>query len=210
VREDDKMALLFTPAFGSVDGASPHRPDPGYIAAYPPGVRENGGQYTHGALWLAMAFARRGDGDRAVRLLEMLSPVEHARTPQDVARYRVEPYAVAADVYALPGHVGRGGWTWYTGSAGWMYRVWVEEVLGFRLRGDTLTLDPVIPTTWEGFTLRYRHRAAEYHIRVENPARVSRGVASVTLDGRPLPDATIPLSDDHATHTIVVRLGPPS
>ncbi|MGH2367239.1 MAG: GH36-type glycosyl hydrolase domain-containing protein, partial [Chloroflexota bacterium] len=137
VREEDGLILLFTPPFEH------SAQNPGYIKGYPPGVRENGGQYTHGALWLAMAFARRGQGNRAVELLRLLNPVEHARTPEDVDRYKVEPYVVAADVYNLAGHVGRGGWTWYTGSSGWMYRVWLEEVLGFKLRGDRLTLDPV-------------------------------------------------------------------
>ena len=124
VREKEKLVLLFTPPF---DKSSPH---PGYIMGYPPGVRENGGQYTHAALWVAMAFARLGDGDRAVKLLQMLNPIEHSRTPEDYAVYRTEPYVVAADVYSLESQMGRGGWTWYTGSAAWMYRVWLEEVLG--------------------------------------------------------------------------------
>ena len=126
IRKKEKLVLLFTPPF---DHSRPH---PGYIMGYPPGVRENGGQYTHAALWVAMAFARMGDGERAVEVLQMLNPIEHARTPEDCAVYRTEPYAVAADVYSLESQPGRGGWTWYTGSAGWMYRVWLEEVLGLQ------------------------------------------------------------------------------
>ena len=137
----------------------------------------------------------------------MLNPVEHARTPEDVERYKVEPYVVAADVYALEGQVGRGGWTWYTGSAGWMYRVWIEEVLGFKLRGSRLTIDPVIPSDWEGFTMRYRHGSAEYRIRVENPDGVNRGVAWVEVDGERLTEEAIDLRDDGAVHEVTFRLG---
>ena len=131
--------MLFTPPFDKTTA------DIGYIKGYPPGVRENGGQYTHAATWVPMAFARVGDGDKAVRLLRMLNPIEHAREDEDRERYKVEPYVMAGDVYSLAGHVGRGGWTWYTGAAAWTYRVWLEEVLGFRRRGDTLTINPIIP-----------------------------------------------------------------
>jgi cyclic beta-1,2-glucan synthetase len=211
VRDDDQLVLLFTPPFGSLPpDAAQEMPNPGYIAGYPPGVRENGGQYTHGALWLALAFARRGDGDRAGRLLKMLNPVEHARTPEEAGRYKVEPYVVPADIYALEGSVGQGGWTWYTGSAGWMYRIWVEEVLGFKLRGKSLIPDPVIPSWWDGFTLRYRFGITEYEIVVENPDHVSRGVAELWLDGGPVPVPAIILQDDGRDHRIVVRLGHPT
>ena len=201
VRSADGMVLLFSPPFEK----SPV--DPGYVKGYPPGVRENGGQYTHAALWVAMAFARRGEGDKAVEVLRMLNPVEHTRTPEAVERYRVEPYVVAADVYSLEGHVGQGGWTWYTGSAGWMYRVWLEEVLGLKLRGHELHLNPVIPSTWPGFTLRYRFRSASYVIRVENPEHVVRGVAWVEVDGRRRHGLAINLKDDGVSHAVVVRLG---
>jgi cyclic beta-1,2-glucan synthetase len=201
VREQDRVILLFNPAFEHSD------PNPGYIKGYPAGVRENGGQYTHGAVWLALAFARHGDGDRAVELLRLLNPVEHAREPEDVERYKVEPYVSPADVYNLPGHVGRGGWTWYTGSSGWMYRVWLEEVLGFKLRGNALRLDPVIPTAWDGLKLRYRHGGAVYEITINNPEGISRGVVSVEADGQPVPDGEVPLADDGATHQVAVRLG---
>jgi cyclic beta-1,2-glucan synthetase len=171
-------------------------------------VRENGGQYTHAAVWLAMAFARLGDGDRAVELLRLLNPVEHSRDPAGAERYRVEPYVLAADVYATGGRSGQGGWTWYTGSAAWMYRAWVEEVCGLRRRGPLLHVDPCIPSGWEEFRMHYRHGSSEYEIHVLNPEHVSRGVARVELDGAPLPDGAIPLADDGAHHAVEVRLGP--
>ncbi|MHB1413789.1 MAG: GH36-type glycosyl hydrolase domain-containing protein [Chloroflexota bacterium] len=201
VRAADGLVLLFTPPFEKSSL------DPGYVKGYPPGVRENGGQYTHAALWVAMALARRGEGDRAVNILRLLNPVEHARTPDAVERYRVEPYVVAGDVYSLAGHVGQGGWTWYTGSAGWMYRVWLEEVLGVKLRGNMLEIDPVIPAGWPGFVLRCRLRGVSYEIRVENPEHVGHGVAWVEVDGRRQPKRAIVLVDDGRSHSAVVRLG---
>ena len=201
VRRDTGLVLLFDPPFDTME------PTPGYIRGYPPGVRENGGQYTHAAMWLAMALARRGDGRRAVEILRMLNPLEHARDVDGVWRYGVEPYAVAADVYHAPGRVGQGGWSWYTGSAAWMYRAWVEEVLGLKVRGETLRLDPVIPPEWPGFRLTYRHGEAIYEIQVENPDHATRGVVSVQLDGRPIEDGVIPLERDLVKHRLVVRLG---
>jgi cyclic beta-1,2-glucan synthetase len=201
VREADKLILLYTPPFNH------SQPHPGYIMGYPAGVRENGGQYTHAAIWVAMAFARSGDGRRAVELLRLLNPVENCRTSSDVARYGGEPYVVAADVYSLEGNVGRSGWTWYTGSSGWMYRVWLEEVLGFKLRGDTLLIDPTIPPDWPEYALRYRYHSATYEIAVENPSNVSRGVLWVEADGTRLPTPWILLSDDGKRHQIRVRLG---
>lgn len=201
VREDEKLVLLFTPPFDTSELT------PGYIKGYPPGVRENGGQYTHGALWLAIAYARKGDGERAAHLLRLMNPVEHTREPEDVQRYAVEPYVVAADVYRLPGREGRGGWTWYTGSAGWMYRAWIEEVLGLKVRDGNLTLDPVIPQAWEGFRLRYCHGEAVYEIEVENPDGVNRGVAWVEMDGRRLEEVVIPLEEAAIKHRVRVRMG---
>jgi cyclic beta-1,2-glucan synthetase len=201
VRNEDQLVLLFAPPFDRIE------PSPGYIRGYPPGVRENGGQYTHAALWLAMAFARSGDGDRAVELLRLLNPVEHAKDVYGVWRYGVEPYAVAADVYRLVGRVGQGGWTWYTGSAAWMYRAWMEEVLGIRRRGETLEIDPVIPQWWEGFSLRYRHGKAIYWIEVMNPEKVSQGVVTVQIDGRNLADNRIPLERTSIKHRVQVRMG---
>jgi cyclic beta-1,2-glucan synthetase len=201
VIEDEKLVLLFTPPFDRSEQS------PGYIQAYPPGVRENGGQYTHGALWLAMAFARLGDGDRSHSLLTMLNPIEHARKPEEVDRYVVEPYAVAADVYRLPGRVGQGGWTWYTGSAGWMYRAWIEEVLGVRVRGGTMLIDPVLPSGWDKVALRYRHGRALYEITIDNPDGLNRGVAWMDMDGRRLEGAAIPLEKALIKHRVHVRLG---
>jgi cyclic beta-1,2-glucan synthetase len=201
VRKDEGMVLLFDPPFDKME------PSPGYIRGYPPGVRENGGQYTHAAMWLAMAMARRGDGRRAVEVLRMLNPVEHARDVDGVWRYAVEPYVATADVYHASGRVGQGGWSWYTGSAAWMYRAWVEEVLGLKVRGEALRLDPVIPPEWPGFRLTYRHGEAVYEFQVENPNHATRGVVSVQLDGRVIEDGVIPLERDLVKHRVVVRMG---
>ena len=200
-REEEGLALLFTPPFDKAE------PSPGYIKGYPPGVRENGGQYTHAALWFAMALARRGDGTRAVNLLRMLNPIEHSREPEAVWRYGIEPYAVAGDVYDSPGRIGHGGWSWYTGSAAWTYRAWVEEVLGLKVRGESLRMDPVIPERWEGFHLRYRHGEAIYEIQVENPNHHARGVSWVEVDGKRMADAAIPLERGLIKHRILVRMG---
>ena len=154
-----------------------------------------------------MAFASQGDGDKAVSLLRMLNPVEHARAEQDYERYKVEPYVVAGDVYALKDHVGRGGWTWYTGAAGWIYRVWLEEVLGFKRRGDRLIIDPVIPKDWPGFRLRYRYLNSQYDISIEKPEPISHGVDLVELDGVAVSHNTIVLCDDGGSHTIRVHMG---
>jgi cellobiose phosphorylase len=178
VRSKEKLVLLFTPPF---DHSTPH---PGYIMGYPPGVRENGGQYTHGALWVAMALARMGEGRRAVEVLQMLNPIEHAHTPEDCALYRTEPYAVAGDVYSLESQPGRGGWTWYTGSAGWMYRVWLEEVLGFKLRGDRLSLEPAMPEDWPGYVLTFRFGRTEYRIEVQNGGEESNPEIRLQDDGK--------------------------
>jgi len=203
VRRNDGLVLLFTPPFDRAD------PDPGYIKGYLPGVRENGGQYTHAAIWSVLAFAALGEGDKAGELFALLNPIKHASTRVGVHRYKVEPYVVAADIYADPPHVGRGGWTWYTGSAGWMYRAGLEWILGFRLRGTMLHLDPCIPRAWQSFAITFRYHSSRYDIVVENPRGVARGVASVALDGAPLAGSgvPIPLADDSATHQVRVVLG---
>ena len=157
-----------------------------------------------------MAVAALGSGDEAVELFHLLNPINHTRTLADAERYKVEPYVVAADVYALEGQVGRGGWTWYTGSSGWLYRVWIEDVLGFKLRNDRLIVDPSIPSDWEGFTIRYRFRRTTYEIVVENPDRVCHGVAWIDLDGQGQADKVVPLVDDGGNHRVLVRLGAPS
>jgi len=202
VRRADRLVLLCAPPFDAT------ALDPGYVKSYPRGVRENGGQYTHAAIWSVMAFAALGDGDKVGELLGMLNPIERARTPAAVARYRVEPYVVAADVYAEAPHVGRGGWTWYTGSAGWMYRAGLESLLGFCVRGTRLVIDPCIPRAWPGFSITFRHRSARYEIVVENPEGVSRGVSLVELDGVPVTGfVDVVLADDGRTHRLRVVLG---
>ncbi len=203
VDRDNRLVLLFTPPF---DQASP---DPGYIKGYLPGVRENGGQYTHAAIWSVLAFAALGDGDKAGELFSLLNPINHASSRAGVYRYKVEPYVVAADIYAEPPHIGRGGWTWYTGSAGWMYRAGIEWILGFRLRGTRLFLDPCIPRAWRGFEITFRYRSARYEVVVENPRGVARGLSSLELDGAPLASDSmyIQLADDGAAHRIRVVLG---
>jgi cyclic beta-1,2-glucan synthetase len=201
VREEDGLALLFDAPFQDF------KPSPGYIQAYPPGVRENGGQYTHAAVWLAMAMARAGKGGRAVEILRMINPVERARDPDTVWRFGLEPYATAADIYHAEEYTGRGGWSWYTGSAGWMYRVWVEEILGMKIQAGRMRIDPVIPGGWDGFQIRYRYGEAVYEIRVENPEHCEHGVAAVELDGQPLPDGEILLDRSLVIHKILVRMG---
>jgi cyclic beta-1,2-glucan synthetase len=202
VRREDGLVLLFTPPFQHT------ALDPGYIKGYPPGIRENGGQYTHAAIWAAIAFAQLGDGDKATELLAMLNPIHRSSTRAGLHRYRVEPYVVSADVYAEPQHIGRGGWTWYTGSAGWMYRAALESVLGLRVRGAAIRIDPCIPKGWRDFDLVLRHGSARYEISVQNPSGVSRGVVRITLDGELRSvDDDIPLVDDAATHRVSVTLG---
>lgn len=154
-----------------------------------------------------MALARRGDGTRAVDMLRMLNPIEHTREPGAVWRYGIEPYSVAGDVYRAPGRIGHGGWSWYTGSAAWMYRAWVEEVLGLKVSGETLQMDPVIPKHWERFHLRYRHGEAIYEIQVENPERCERGVLWVEVDGKRAKDVVIPLERGLVKHRISMRMG---
>jgi cellobiose phosphorylase len=194
VKESERVVLLFTPPF---DHSTPH---PGYIMGYPPGIRENGGQYTHGSLWMAMAWARLGEGRQATRLLQFMNPVEHSRSPQDVQHYRGEPYISAADVYASPLQTGQSGWTWYTGSAAWMYRIWLEEVLGFRLRGHTLTLRPVIPANWPGFKLTYTFKATRYEISVVRTDTTPR----VEMDNKLLADGAVPLVDDGVARRVTI------
>ncbi len=204
VRPDDGLVLLFTPPFdrGPLD--------PGYIKGYPPGLRENGGQYSHAAMWAILAFTKLGDGDEAVALFELLNPIQHARTPDAVERYKVEPYVVAADVYALAPHVGRGGWTWYTGSAAWMYRAGVEGILGLRREGDTLVVEPCIPTTWPGFEASVRVGSSRYDIQVENDVGRTRPAWQVVVDGVSLSDAerTVRVALDGGTHRLVLSARP--
>jgi cyclic beta-1,2-glucan synthetase len=201
VRRSDRLILLLTPPFDK------SQPSPGYIQGYVPGVRENGGQYTHGALWTVLAFARLGDGDAAAELFALLNPVNHARTPRDVHQYRVEPYVVAADVYSQPPHTGRGGWTWYTGSAGWMYRVGIEAILGLSLHRGALAIDPCIPRHWRRYEVFFKPPRVDYHIVVENPNGVTRGVQLIEIDGREQTERLVPVMADGQRHEVRVVLG---
>lgn len=202
VRRADGLVLLLAPPFD-------HMPkDPGYIKGYVPGIRENGGQYTHAAVWTLLAFAALGDGDKAGEVFRMLNPIHHTTSRSGVQRYKVEPYVMPGDVYGEHPHVGRGGWTWYTGSAGWFYRAGIEWILGFRVRGTILSLDPCIPRNWPSYSIRFRYHSAVYKVLVENPRGVCRGVATVEFDGNAVPSpANIPLADDGKEHQVVVILG---
>jgi cyclic beta-1,2-glucan synthetase len=204
VRRDAGVIQLLSPPFDQTPL------DPGYIKGYLPGVRENGGQYTHAAIWSVMAIAHLGSGDEAVELFHMLNPVNRTRTAADVERYKVEPYVMSADVYTHPAHIGRGGWTWYTGSASWMYRLGLESILGLRRRGGWLSVAPCIPASWTGFVVRWRHGSSLYEISVRNPARRNRGVSEVSLDGVRIDERAIPLVDDGAVHRVHVTMGEPS
>jgi cyclic beta-1,2-glucan synthetase len=203
IRPEDKLALLFAPPFDQTPL------DPGYIKGYPPGIRENGGQYTHAALWSVIAFAMLGEGDKAAGLFSLLNPINHARTRADLHRYKVEPYVVSADIYAKPPHVGRGGWTWYTGSAGWMHRAGLENILGLSRHGAFMHLDPCIPKSWPHFEITIRHGATRYEISVENPQGVAKGILSAHFDETPVMERPVcfPLRDDGITHHVRVTLG---
>jgi cyclic beta-1,2-glucan synthetase len=201
IRRGHQLVLLLAPPFDRT------AQEPGYIKGYPPGVRENGGQYTHAASWVVMAMARRGSGDEAVELFHMLNPLNHTRTREGVERYKAEPYVVAGDVCAHVEHAGRAGWSWYTGSAGWMYRTGLESILGFERRGSSLRIDPCISSSWPEYTIVWRFGRTRYVITVTNPDRVCRGVAEATLDGKLVDAKSIPLVDDGGTHRISAVLG---
>jgi cyclic beta-1,2-glucan synthetase len=203
VRRDPRLVLLLTPPFDRMAH------DPGYIKGYVPGVRENGGQYTHAAIWTLIALARLGMGDEAMELFHLINPINHMRSPEGVERYRTEPYAVAADVYAHPMHAGRGGWTWYTGSAGWMYQAALQAMLGLRRQGATFSVDPCIPTMWPEYLIEWTIQGTRYRIVVENPDHRSRGVGAARLDGVAVDAAAIPLLTDGAEHEVRVTLGAP-
>jgi cyclic beta-1,2-glucan synthetase len=196
VRRDHALVQLLDPPFDKSNL------DPGYIKGYVPGVRENGGQYTHAAVWAAMAFAALGDSRRAWELFAMINPVNHAQSPEAIATYKVEPYVVAADVYALSPHTGRGGWTWYTGSAGWTYRLILESLLGLRLEVDKLRIAPCLPADWKQYKVHYRYRETVYHIVVSQTKSETR----VIVDGVQQPDNAISLVDDRQNHSAEVRI----
>jgi cellobiose phosphorylase len=209
VDQEHQIARLFTPPFDR----SPVYP--GYIKGYPPGLRENGGQYTHAATWSIFAWARLGDGDRAGAMFDLINPIHHSDSPEAAARYKVEPYVANADVYSVAPHVGRGGWTWYTGTAGWLYRAGLEAMLGFQLSGDRLLIDPCIPKSWPGFQLSYRRRGrlhpiTRYEITVDNVSRLGRGVTRVELDGAELCTTDgVALVDDGKAHLLRITIGQP-
>jgi cyclic beta-1,2-glucan synthetase len=196
-----QLIRLLTPPFDKTEQ------DPGYIKSYPPGIRENGGQYTHAALWVVMAIAKLGSGDEAVELFHLLNPINHTRTPAQLATYKGEPYVIAGDVYDRAPHSGRVGWTWYTGSAGWMYRTGLESLLGLRRRGATFQIDPCIPAGWPSFAITCRFGSAEYEITVVNPYHQCRGVGSAQIDGAAVDPANIPILDDRRRHEVRVVLG---
>ncbi|MFO8084728.1 MAG: cyclic beta 1-2 glucan synthetase, partial [Desulfobacterales bacterium] len=200
VRRDDALIQLLDPPF---DKSSLN---PGYIKGYIPGVRENGGQYTHAAIWSAMAFAAIGDSRRAWELLTMINPINHGKTEEGIKKYKVEPYVVAADVYAVEPNKGRGGWTWYTGSAAWMYRLIIESLLGLRLEENTLSFDPCLPANWDSFTMHYRFRETIYHIIVRQKQSGEKKAMTVTVDGVLQQKKEIALVDDSQEHAVEVLM----
>ena len=202
VRVDDRLVLLFWPPFDKT------LHDPGYVRAYPAGIRENGVQYTHGAIWLGWAHAALGDGERATKIFRLLNPILRSETAAQLNRYRIEPYVLSGDIYSCEPRVGRGGWSWYTGSAAWMYRLGIEAILGLQLIEGDLRVDPCIPPAWKGFEAWINVGKSRVHVIVENPDRRASGVATMTLDGATL-DANRVAIDRKVTrtHELVVRLG---
>ncbi len=201
VLPEDRLIRLFAPPFNDT------QKDPGYIKGYPPGIRENGGQYTHAAIWAVWALTELGEGNQAFRYFNYLNPITHSLDIENANRYAVEPYVVAADIYSTPPFAGRGGWTWYTGSSGWLHRLGVEAILGFQRRGDHFIMNPCIPAEWDGFSISFRKDGSTYRIRVENPNHVQKGVQSVRLDGEMLGDGQVPIEPDTGEHTVQVLLG---
>jgi cellobiose phosphorylase len=207
VKRDNALIQLLDPPFDQSDA------DPGYIKGYVPGVRENGGQYTHGAIWAAMAFAALGDSQRAWELTTMINPANHAKSREAIATYKVEPYVMAADVYAVPPHTGRGGWTWYTGSAGWMYRLILESLLGLRLETDRLFIEPCLPSHWSGLKIHYRYRETVYHLDITHTCTDEagkRGVVCLKVDNIEQEGHAICLVDDHLEHRVEVDITNPA
>jgi cyclic beta-1,2-glucan synthetase len=201
VREEAGLVLLLAPPFTAAHS------DPGYIRAYPPGIRENGGQYTHAAIWALWALAELGDVERAVALLQRLLPIRHALTPEAMVRYRVEPYVLASDVYAAPPWSGRGGWTWYTGAAGWAYRLGLEAILGLRRCGGAWRVDPRIPAEWPGFELVLRDGATVVRIVVDNPRGANSGIERMLLDGEAISPPVLPRLEDGRVHEVRITMG---
>ena len=203
VRHEEQLILLFTPPF---DHSSL---DPGYVKGYLPGVRENGGQYTHAAVWVMQAAALLGNGESAARLLRILNPILHAQDPAGVERYGVEPYVLAGDVYSGSPHAGRGGWTWYTGSASWYFQAILESILGVQRRGDQIAFEPCISPEWSRYEITYRFRSTTYAITVDSPSGAESGVAEIWLDNELQHGNSIPLADDNVTHQVRIVVGKP-
>jgi cyclic beta-1,2-glucan synthetase len=201
VRRDAEIVNLLAPPFDT----GPEQP--GYIKGYPPGIRENGGQYTHAAAWVVIALAQLGSGDEVAELFHMLNPINHTRTLAGTQLYKAEPYVVAGDVYGRAPHAGRAGWSWYTGSAAWMYRAGLESMLGLRRRGATFSMDPCIPSSWREYEIAWTVGGARYSITVSNPDGQCRGVLEALLDQVPVDAAAIPLVDDGETHQVRIVLG---
>ena len=201
VDREDQLLRLFTPPFDKTAN------DPGYIKGYPPGIRENGGQYTHAALWAVWALADLGQGHLAGELFRLLNPISHSDTPEKARQYRVDPYVVAADVYSVAPHVGRGGWTWYTGSASWAYRLGIEGLLGLKRKDNRLEIAPCIPDDWPGCEITYRHGETVYAIHIHNPQGVNRGVVQIEVDGRTISEDYVFLLTDGVRHEVHVELG---
>ncbi|HEX9061179.1 MAG TPA: glucoamylase family protein [Clostridia bacterium] len=198
---DSALIKLLTPPFDEGDL------EPGYIKGYVPGVRENGGQYTHAAAWVIIAFAMLGEGEKAWNLFQLINPINHTRTQIEYSRYKVEPYVMAADVYAVGEHAGRGGWTWYTGSSGWMYRAGIENILGFSINNGHIAVNPCIPGSWTEFSIKYNYNETHYEIKVSNPEGVENGIVKVSMDGKELKDGLIPLLEDGKVHKVTVLMG---
>jgi len=201
LRRVSGILTLLTPPFDHT------AQDPGYIKGYPPGVRENGGQYTHAAVWTVMALAELGSGDEATELFHMLNPLNRTRSPADVESYKGEPFVIAGDVCAHPDHLGRSGWTWYTGSAGWLYRAGLENILGLRRHGSTFEVSPCIPSSWPSYSIDWRFGRTTYDIVVSNPEGRCQGVLEARLDGGLVDARAIPLVDDGGRHSVRVILG---
>jgi len=203
VRNNARLIQLFDPPFDK----SPL--EPGYIKGYVPGVRENGGQYTHAAIWTVMAFALAGDTQRAWELFTLINPILHGHTPAAAARYKVEPYVVAADVYSVPPHTGRGGWTWYTGSAGWMYRLITETLLGLKVEVDRLIFTPRVPAEWKSFKVHYRFRNTNYHIVLTRNSGDWKGTQRILVDEQKQETRFVLLVDDQRDHKVEIRFDRP-
>ncbi|HEX2927500.1 MAG TPA: glycosyl transferase, partial [Ruminiclostridium sp.] len=201
VQREEGIIKLLAPPFDDGDL------QPGYIKGYVPGVRENGGQYTHAAVWVIIALTQMGEGDKAWEYFNMLNPINHSITFMEYSKYKVEPYVLAADVYAVHPHTGRGGWTWYTGAAGWMYRAGTEYILGFKRLGNTIRINPCIPSRWNKFSMKYRYNNTQYEISVENPEGINKGVKKVVIDGAENLNKMIELADDGRVHNVTVIMG---